>query len=91
MFAVSLVRSFPPALGAGKLGWAVPSYHVIQPAAYPNDSSRKRRGNSMIGPLTGNSAVISPRHATQDQSTVPPRMKAMVPSPGPAKWMTLPA
>jgi hypothetical protein len=60
------------------------TYHAIHAVAYPTDSSRNRFGSSNIGPLTGNSAVISPRQAALDQIKVPARKYAMVAMPGPA-------
>src|SRR5947207_917762 len=45
---------------ACKICWSVDAYQYIQPTAKPTPRSRKRRGNSMTGALTGIKAVISP-------------------------------
>jgi len=50
------------------------SYQYIQPIADPTPRSIKRRGNSIIGALTGSSAVISPRPDMTDATTDPMRM-----------------
>lgn len=72
------------------LSKSVVYYQVIQPAAKPNDSSKYRAENSKIGPLTGNRAVISPKHAMLDHITVPDRIYAIQANPGPATNITLP-
>lgn len=50
------------------------TYQYIQPTARPTPRSTNRRGNSIIGALTGRRAVISPRHEMTDEITVPMRM-----------------
>ena len=49
------------------------SHQYIHPTAKPTPRSRNRRGNSIIGALTGISAVISPRQDITDEVIVPIR------------------
>lgn len=46
-------------------------YQYIHPTAKPTPRSKKRRGNSIIGALTGIKAVISPTDEITDEITVP--------------------
>lgn len=47
------------------------AYHAIHPTAKPTLSSTNREQKSIIGPLTGKTAVISPRLELADQITTP--------------------
>lgn len=46
-------------------------YQYTQPTANPTPRSRNRRGNSIIGALTGIRAVISPRQEMMEAMIVP--------------------
>ena len=47
------------------------AYQYIQPVAKPMPVSKNRRGNSIIGVLTGIKAVISPKQDITADITVP--------------------
>ncbi len=47
------------------------AYQYIQPTAKPTLRSKNRRGNSIIGALTGIKAVTSPKEDMTDDMTVP--------------------
>jgi hypothetical protein len=49
------------------------AYQYIQPMEKPTPRSRKRRGNSITGALTGIKAVISIKQDITDDKTVPMR------------------